>query len=299
MVTVTARRLVSTNAFGSSLPAALARGGWDGAWRESVTPWETRAGHRLLRPLALGEPRFGGALPPGNVLVAGAGTGRDAVELAKAFAAAAAAGVRAGLPAGAPPATARVVVGADLSPTAVARGEALVTADAEAAALARAGRLELRVADFFAEPARAPRFGALLDYLFLSALPPGDLRAQWADACARVLEPGGEVVAIVFPVDVDGEGAAARLGAGSSGPPFAMRPESLRELLLPRGFSESLLVPVPRELSIAPRAGREWLARYVKTERFPVVRVHGARARGPAGLVGGAAAAAAAAAGAH
>ena len=29
----------STNAFGSSLPEALARGGWDGAWRESVTPW--------------------------------------------------------------------------------------------------------------------------------------------------------------------------------------------------------------------------------------------------------------------
>ena len=238
-----------TNAYGSSLPEVVARAGWEGAWREGTTPWEMRAGHRLLRHL--GAPHFGGPLPRGAILVPGAGAGRDAVELAKAFAAG-------------PGAPATRVLGVDVSPTAVARGAALVAADVEAAELAREGRLELREADFFTMPVlrSAPRFAAVFDYTFLSALPPtGSARAQWADSCARLLEPGGEVVAIVFPVD-----------DFAGGPPFAMRPESVRELLVPRGFRERLLVPLPRELSHSQRAGREWLARYAKEDIFPTVR---------------------------
>ena len=234
------------NAFGSSLPDVVARAGWEGAWQEGVTPWETRAGHRLLRHLE--APHFGGPLPRGPILAPGVGSGRDAVELAKCFCVGGDAG-----------AAAPFVEGLDLAPTALARAEALVAADPEAAALARAGALRFTQGDFFLRPATRPRFGVVFDYTFLSALPPGEAHARWAEACARLLAPGGEVVCIIFPVD-----------DFAGGPPFAMRPESARELLLPLGFREKTLVPLPRELSHTQRAGREFLGRYVKENSFPL-----------------------------
>ncbi len=53
-------------------------------------------------------------------------------------------------------------------------------------------------------------FDVIFDYLFLSAIPTKD-RRRWSTACARLLKPGGLLVAIIYPV-----------GVKNVGPPFEM-----------------------------------------------------------------------------
>ena len=61
---------------------------------------------------------------------------------------------------------------------------------------------------------------------FLCAMHP-DMRGRWAEAWARQIMPGGELVTLMFPVD------AAK--PCDEGPPFPLTPALYTELLSPHG----------------------------------------------------------------
>jgi methyl halide transferase len=250
----------AANTFGSPLPDVLRAGGWEAAWAEGITPWDS-GGHvpvldALLAPAGAGGGGGGGSpngdpaafspapLAAGPVLVPGAGAAYDAIAFARAG---------------------RAVTAVDIAPTAVAAARRVAEADAAGAAALAAGRLRLAQADFFAlQPGAA--WGVIFDHTFLCALPP-DLWPAWADAVTRLVRPDGELVSVLFPI-----------GDHAGGPPYALAPGTVRGLLEPRGWEETFLAPIPPGLSHKARAGREWLGRYrLRTDRYPAIRVPGKR----------------------
>ena len=69
-------------------------------------------------------------------------------------------------------------------------------------------------------------FDAAYDYTFFCALHPA-MRKDWAAAYARHLAPGASLACLAFPVVPAGEGQA--------GPPWPVKPQDYKELLLPLG----------------------------------------------------------------
>ena len=157
------------NAFGSALPAVVARDGWEGAWRMGITPWDAGRSPPFLPDLISRD-----VLPrDGLVLVPGVGAGYDALTFAR---------------------SGRHVLGVDLSETAIARCEA-----AHAASAPPSGSVEFEVADFFQlDHHHHRKFSIIYDYTFLQALPPV-LWPPWADAAKRLLSPGGVLCHVIFP----------------------------------------------------------------------------------------------------
>jgi SAM-dependent methyltransferase len=231
------------NKYGSALPAALAAGGWECAWATSVTPWEVGAPHAVVAQLcALSG---ADALPAGPVLVPGAGSGHDAFAYARAG---------------------RATVAVDVAATATAACRAAVERDPVLAALAARGSLTVLNAEFFAladDPLHAGRYGVVHDYTFMCALPPA-ARPRWAAAVARLLAPGGHLVAVLFPVPARSSGGPAATGAG---PPFDVDPTHVCELLAAAGLHRRALAVLPDALSHPARAGREWVGRFAATPR--------------------------------
>lgn len=236
------------NRFGSPLPEIVEKEGWDSAWKQGCTPWDAGRSPPMLAHLLSRR-----VLPPcGTVLVPGVGAGYDALTFA-------AAGYS--------------VLGIDLSPTAIARCEALrETRRSEAAESSNTQqqpqqRAVFRTADFFALPS-SPGFDIVFDYTFLQALPP----AQWpayAMTVARLLAPEGELCHIMFPCAREDEAGAASFAerplpqsAAVAGPPFSMRPSALAALLAPHALVCLESAPVPAHLSFGPRSGREALSRW-------------------------------------
>ncbi|CAL8462654.1 g2187 [Coccomyxa elongata] len=93
------------------------------------------------------------------------------------------------------------------------------------------------------------------DYTFLCAMHP-DMRDRWAEAWARQIKPGGELVTLMFPVDAS--------MPRDQGPPFPLTPELYSELLSPHGFSRTCFDAVPKEQSHEGRQGKEFIARWIK-----------------------------------
>jgi hypothetical protein len=220
-------RHASKNAFGSSLPDVLATsGGWDGAWRAGVTPWETGAAAPALVALLSSS-----VLPPGAALVPGCGSGADVIAMARAG---------------------RDVVGADVAPTAVAAAVRALSAEPPAVR----ARARVMVADVLAAaPAEEEKkYAVIWDYAFLAALEPSS-RPAWAAAMRRLLTPGGagagQLVTLLFPV-----------GEFAGGPPFAVKSSALAALLAAEGFACLEERALRAEESFAPRAGREVLMRW-------------------------------------
>lgn len=160
-------------------------------------------------------------LPKGRALVPGCGSGYDALALAKA-------GYN--------------VTALDLVDLAVSRFRSL----RDAAGLSK-HQAEAHHADFFAYTAETP-FSLIWDYTFLCAIPP-HLRQAWAQQMAQLVAPTGEVITLIYPIRPEDD----------AGPPFAMSPQLVRELLSPF-FEEKAMYPVPR--SHPARQGREYLARW-------------------------------------
>jgi len=92
-------------------------------------------------------------------------------------------------------------------------------------------------------------FDAIVEYTCYCAIDPGR-RAEYATALRDALRPGGQLVALLFPVEDKPEG-----------PPFGIE-EAEIETVLGRGM-ELLHVETP-ETSVQPRLGRERLAIYRK-----------------------------------
>ena len=76
------------------------------------------------------------------------------------------------------------------------------------------------------------------------------MRPGWAQAWARGLRPGGQLVTLVFPVDAS---------MPQQGPPWPVTPALYRELLLPAGFELQSLEAVPPERSHPDRRGKEYM----------------------------------------
>ncbi|KAJ2785765.1 hypothetical protein H4R18_000311 [Coemansia javaensis] len=158
---------------------------WDRLWGAGQTRWDKGEVSPALRQL-IEEKRW--ALPPGRAIVPGCGRGYDALFLA---------------------APGRHVVGADLSPVAVAaatrlRDESGVPAD----------RVEFREMDFFAFDVPEGGYHVAYDYTFLCALHPS-MRPAWGARFAEIMAPGGHLIALMYPLSKD---EADR----DRGPPFLL-----------------------------------------------------------------------------
>ncbi len=199
---------------------------WETAWSEGRTGWD--AGAPVPALVELLESWEG---EPGRALVPGAGSGYDALELA-----------RAGWD----------VTALDLAPTAARRFEELRDAQGVSADSARA-----EVADFFAWTPAEP-FDLVWDYTFLCAIEP-DMREAWADAMWRLIAPGGVLVTLIFPIFDHADGAPHR--EGEPGPPYRLHPDIVRGLVAGRFDEAGLYEPTA---SHPGREGMELVGRWVR-----------------------------------
>ena len=139
---------------------------------------------------------------------------------------------------------AKSVTALDISPTAVER--ALGIARRECHSELDSQKLRILQGDFFAHRPVKP-YDVVWDYTFLCALPP-DMREAWAHKMFSLVARGGRLVTMIYPV-----------GTFSGGPPFALTPETVQNLLSKAGFEPEVLEQVPEDVSFAKRKGREWL----------------------------------------
>ena len=160
-------------------------------------------------------------LPRGRALIPGCGSGYDAFALARAG---------------------YEVLALDIAPLAVERFKKL----RDEAGL-RVEQADARCVDFFSFAPEEP-FSLIWDYTFLCAIPP-TMREAWAEQMRRLVAPKGELVTLIYPVrEMD-----------DVGPPYAMSPQLVSDLLLPR-FTQHALYPVKR--SHPKRQGAEWMGRW-------------------------------------
>jgi len=161
---------------------------WEDAWKIDATPWNAGAVQPPLKELI--ENNSGGIEWPktGRALVPGCGAGHDVVYLASAL------GLRA--------------MGLDASKTAVDKA----TASIKEKPLPK-GEATFEVTDFFTyKPAE--RFNLVYDYTFFVAIPP-TLRNDWGMKMAELINPGGFLITLAFPIEPYSEG----------GPPYYVRAE--------------------------------------------------------------------------
>ncbi|KAJ2683396.1 hypothetical protein IWW39_005529 [Coemansia spiralis] len=146
---------------------------WDAYWANGGHEYDQRGPSVALQEL-LEVHRW--LLPRGRCLVAGCGSGYDALYLAKR-----------GLP---------HVLGIDFCEPAIARAHKLVEAAGGASALA--GKLSFAVENFITfKPLH--RFTVAYEYGLFSAIAPSQ-RQQWADAYARLIVPQGSLIVVLFPL---------------------------------------------------------------------------------------------------
>lgn len=138
---------------------------WDKTYRDGNFAWDLGQPTPVFARLAADE-----TLPPGEMLVVGAGLGHDARLFARhGFG----------------------VTAVDFAPAAIAQMETFAEPDAPVTAV---------LADFFwLPPAFSRRFDYVLEYVVFCAIDPRR-RPDFADVVARVLKPGGVFIALAFPI---------------------------------------------------------------------------------------------------
>jgi SAM-dependent methyltransferase len=191
--------------------------------------WEAHYGGPAAPPWDLGEPAppFRSALargdlaPPGRIALLGAGRGHDALLFA-----------RAGFE----------VVGFDFAAPAVAAA----TAAAEGAGLAARCRF-LRRDIFSLGRDFAGAFDAVAEHTCFCAIEPAR-RAEYVDTVARILKPGGILLALFYLRPND-----------PNGPPWPSERADLERLFVAEGPFSLRRAHVPED-SHERRRGREWLA---------------------------------------
>lgn len=205
---------------------------------DMATDWESmwRGGGEPLRPgqafdAARCEPSLvalleTGTLPTGRALVPGCGRGYAVEALCSRE---------------------RDVLGLEVSETAKRAAEAYLASSKKPETSKHAKIAQ----DNFFEHAPATPYDLAFDSTFLCAIPPSR-RKEWASKYASLIRPGGELVSNVFP-NGDFEG----------GPPFALSPKIVADLLVPVGFEAVSLTDVP-ETQWA-RGRQEYLYRFRRT----------------------------------
>ncbi len=184
---------------------------WSGLYRSGTATWDLGGPTPVFAGLLAS-----GRLPPGAMLVPGCGSAHDAAAFAGA-------GFR--------------VTAVDFSPEPLRA----------AADLARrlGVTMNLLQADFFSlDGEHTAAYDYVLEYVTYCAIDPGR-RGEYASVLARVLKPGGVLIALLFPVE-------QRTG----GPPFGIDLEEAERLFSPwflLRYRES------QAATIRPRRGREIL----------------------------------------
>lgn len=132
------------------------------------------------------------------------------------------------------------VTGLEISDTAKAVCEAYLTS------VGATDNAKVIVDDFFTH---SGLYDFVYDCTFLCAIPPRR-RTEWAAQMAALIKPGGEIVSLVFPI-----------GDFEGGPPFALSPGIVKDLLVGTGKFEAVsLLAVPE--SQWARGGPEFLYRW-------------------------------------
>ncbi len=157
---------------------------WEAAYRRGDTPWEKGKAHpALIDFLAENGP------PTGEIFVPGCGSGHDVRVLST---------------------PANHVVGIDLAPLAIAKAKSFPNV----------GNEEYLLADLFALPGEFDsRFDVVFEHTCFCAIEP-ETRARYVETIARVLKPGGEIIAIFFPNPDHDE----------DGPPYGVSKAELEKL---------------------------------------------------------------------
>ena len=186
---------------------------WEAMWSKGIDKGQafdaTRTEPGFQAMLDAGECAIGG----GRALVPGCGRGYALASLA-----------RAGF---------QDVVGLEISETAKAACEAQLAEES----IPGDAKVAVRVSDFFEHGSKGEeKYDLVYDCTFLCAIDPSR-RKEWADVYARCVKPGGTLISLVFPC-----------GDFEGGPPYALKPEIVRELLEPVGFEAVSLTEVPEEL---------------------------------------------------
>lgn len=190
---------------------------WENLYRTADTGWDLGSPTPVFVHLLAGRD----SPPPGTMLVPCCGRGYDAVLFARAGFA---------------------VTGVDHAPSALAAARALAAAEGTGATFL--------TDDLFSLPARfAGSFDYVLEYTCFCAIAPAR-RAEYVEVMSAVLRPGGEILALFFPV--------LPPGYGPEGPPYAVSEEELRTYFGGR-FEITHLAASPH--TISPRRGRELLGR--------------------------------------
>lgn len=135
----------------------------------------------------------------------------------------------------------RRVIGLDISRTALDQAELVASKSPHVEFI------EFQNANFFSF---APpfKFDLVFDYTFFCALEPS-LRDRWAEKMAELLALDGELITLMFPLDVH-----------EGGPPYSVSLEAYEKVLRPWGFR---LTSCDSEIpSVESRKGSEQLARW-------------------------------------
>jgi hypothetical protein len=153
-----------------------------------------------------------------------------------------------------------VVVGLDLSATALQNAESTIQSAAQSNDLTR---VELRCGDFFDNPSKweklynskgnksesdpVTHFDFIFDYTFFCALPP-NLRSNWGEQMSNLLQPEtGKLLTFIFPILPDAE---------MKGPPFPVSVQDYVDVLKPHGITMDG-EPFESSLTVPSRAGKE------------------------------------------
>lgn len=198
---------------------------WEEAWQEGRTGWDAGDSSPILHQLTASN-----QLPEGRALVPGCGSGYDLLTLAS---------------------PGRQAIGLDGAPTAKERFQRILSQSP-----ADPDHVDYRLGDFF-EFRPASAFDMVWDYTFFCAIKP-EKRPAWARKMARLIRPGGQLVALLFPVIEDPKKFEQLM---LDGPPFPVVPRETRQLLQD-DFELLSMDPVDPELSHEGRQGNEWLARF-------------------------------------
>ncbi|CAE6529020.1 unnamed protein product [Rhizoctonia solani] len=185
--------------------------GWDAAWQEGITPWDSGVPQPPLQQVFetsiqsdLGIPKSGRALVPG------CGRGYDAIYLAS---------------------QGYNVIGADLSATAVSEAQKYLSSQPNAENI----KVQYQVLDFFKSPSLVEEpFDLVYDYTFFCAIPLG-LREPWGRRMAEIVKPGGYLITLMYPIDPG--------RARDDGPPFPVDFEAYSAVL--KEFWDNLLNVIP------------------------------------------------------
>ncbi len=192
---------------------------WEGRYKKGDIPWEKgRAAPPLKEILEKIPKKIWGE---GRVLVPGCGTGHDVRLLA-------AEGLQ--------------VLGVDLAESAIGRARAFEPAGSES----------YELADFL-DPqwSDGKAFSAIWEHTCFCAIDPSR-RPDYAQACADLLEPGGQLIGVFFLTPNDP-------GEESGGPPFETSVEELDRHFSPWFERQEGWVPTQ---AYPDREGREWIAIY-------------------------------------